>query len=343
VSPTQNRQIILKQRPRGLPGPECYELRTSAVPEPAEGELLLRNLYLSLDPAIRGWMDDAPSYFPPIPLNAVMRGTTIARVVKSRSPEFKAGEMVQGLNGWEDYSIAPAVGFTLRIPPDLGRPYTNFLSVLGPTGLTAYFGLLEVGRPERGQTVLVSGAAGAVGSIVGQIAKILGCRAVGIAGGEKKCRWLTSELGFDAAVDYKATKDLTASVRTACPDGVDVFFDNVGGETLEAALDVINQRARIIMCGAISSYNATEPTPAPRNLWQLLVKTARLEGYLLSSYLGQWPEGRMKMLEWVRDGRIKFREHVDRGLENAPKSMLKLFDGSHDGKLIIDIAGDEGS
>lgn len=284
-------------------------------------------------------MDDKPSYMPPIELGAVMRGTTVARVIDSRSPRFKPGDIVHGLNGWEDYSIAVDSPFLFLVPPEIERPLTNFLSVLGPTGLTAYFGMLEVARPEPGETVLVSGAAGAVGSIVGQIANLLGCRSVGIAGGEKKCRWLTEDLGFAAAIDYKSTQDLTAAIHKACPNGVDVYFDNVGGEILEATLNTINARARIVMCGSVATYNNTAPTPGPRNLWQLLVKTARLEGYLVSNYLPQWPEARIKLAHWLDEGRIQFREHIDVGLESAPVSFLRLFSGNHDGKLIVDIAG----
>jgi len=336
-----NRQLLLKQRPHGRPGPECYEWRESRTAAPADGELLVRNLYLSLDPAIRGWMDDAPSYMPPIPVGSVMRGTTIARVIESRCDGFLPGDIVQGLNGWEDYSITPGAGFTAKVPLELKRPLTNFLSVLGPTGLTAYFGLIDVGRPQRGETVLVSGAAGAVGSIVGQIAAILGCHAVGIAGGAQKCSWLTEQLGFDAAIDYKREAGLGAAIQAACPDGVDVYFDNVGGPLLESVLANINERARLLMCGAISGYNAVEPPPGPRNLWQLIVKSARLEGFLIKSYLGRWAEGRAQMAAWLDAGLIKHREHVDRGLENAPQSFLRLFDGNHDGKLIVDIAGKE--
>jgi NADPH-dependent curcumin reductase CurA len=336
-----NRQYLLKERPRGRPVPACYEWREGPAGAPADGELLVRNLYLSLDPAIRGWMDDAPSYMPPIPVGSVMRGTTIARVVESRCDGFRAGDIVQGLNGWEDYSITPGAGFTAKVPLELHRPLTNFLSVLGPTGLTAYFGLLEVGRPRRGETVLVSGAAGAVGCIAGQIAAILGCRVAGIAGGAEKCRWITEQLGFDAAIDYKRETDLRAAIHAACPGGVDVYFDNVGGPLLECVLANINEHARLLMCGAISGYNAVEPPPGPRNLWQLIVKSARLEGFLIKSYLGRWAEGRAQMAAWLDAGLIKHREHVDRGLENAPQSFLRLFDGNHDGKLIVDIAGNE--
>jgi len=335
-----NRQIILKQRPRGLPGPECFELRRTPMPQPADGQVLLQNLYLSLDPAIRGWMDDAPSYLPPIEVGAVMRGTTVARVVESRVPRFNPGDLVHGLHGWEDYSIAEDSPFLFAIPPEIDRPLTNFLSVLGPTGLTAYFGMLEVAQALPGETVLVSGAAGAVGSIAGQIATMLGCRAVGIAGGKKKCRWLTESLGFAAAIDYKSTPDITAAIREACPKGVDVYFDNVGGEILEAVLDTINVRARIVMCGSVATYNNTAPTPGPRNLWQLLVKTASLEGYLVSSYLSEWPDARLTLAQWLEEGHIEFREHIDKGLESAPVSFLRLFSGDHDGKLIVDIAGE---
>jgi hypothetical protein len=337
-----NRQWILARRPRGFPAAECYEFRRSPVPRIGDGEMIVRNAYLSLDPAIRGWMDDVPSYMPPIPIGAPMRGTTIGKVVESRIPGFAVGDIVQGLNGWEDYSVVRAGGFTAKLPTGLGVPPTNFLSVLGPTGLTAYFGLLDVGRPKRGETVLVSGAAGAVGSIVGQIAKIEGCRAVGIAGGTEKCDWLRRECGYDAVIDYKARAggDFVAAIREACPDGVDIYFDNVGGPLLDAVLVSINERGRVLMCGAIAQYNATELPPGPRQLWQLIVRSARIEGFLVRSYLDRWAEGAGRMAGWLAEGRIRHREHIDKGLENATRSFERLFSGDHRGKLIVDIASE---
>jgi len=338
-----NRQWLLKRRPHGLPDRECYQWSETALPELADGEVLLRNLYASLDPAMRGWMDSAPSYLPPIAIGAPVRATTIARVVGSRAPEFAAGDLVTGLNALEDYSVAGAGSMVSKLPANLEVPLTAYLGVLGAVGLTAYFGFLEVGLPKRGETVLVSGAAGAVGSLVGQIARIHGCRVVGIAGGPAKCAWLVEECGFDSAIDYKgpAAADMRQAVRDACPEGVDIYFDNVGGELLDSVLMNINERCRIVLCGMISAYNATDRPAGPRNLWQLIVKRARMEGMLIRDYFDRFPEGAAAMLQWIKAGRIRYREHIEHGLENAPDAFLRLFSGEHQGKLILDIAGDE--
>lgn len=337
-----NRQVILKKRPQGLPDDSCYEWRESPIPEPGPDQLLVRNVYMSLDPAIRGWMDDRPSYFPPIELGEPMRATTIGIVVKSNAPGFEPGDIVQGLNGWEDYSVAPGEGFTAKLPVELGFPLTHFLSVLGPTALTSYFGLHDLGKPKAGETVLVSGGAGAVGSIVGQLAKLESCHVTGIAGTDEKCSWMQDTLGFDAAFNYRTRQhDLSAAIAETCPNGVDIYFDNVGGPLLEAAIDHINDNARILLCGAISGYNSEEPPPGPRNLWQLIVKTARMEGFLIRDYLDQWAAGAEALGPLVAEGNLKHREHIEVGLENATQAFLRLFDGSHEGKLIVDIASGE--
>lgn len=337
-----NRQICLRARPHGLPTPSCYEWRESPIPQPDDGELLIRNLYLSLDPGIRGWMADAPSYAPPIPVGAVMRGLTIGRIVESRAEGFAAGELVAGMHGWEDYSIAVAARVR-RVPRQSELPVTSYLSVLGSVGLTAYFGVLEVGRIKPGETLLVSGAAGTVGSLAGQVARIHGCRVVGIAGGPQKCAWLVDECGFDAAIDYKgsAADDMAAALRAACPRGVDVYFENVGGPLLDTVLMQINQAARIVVCGMIADYNRTAPPAGTQNLWQLVVKSARMEGFLVMNYRDRFAHAAAELTGWIRDGKLRYREHLERGLENAPQSLLRLFSGDHQGKLIIDIAGDE--
>lgn len=337
-----SRQILLKARPRGLPAAGDFELREGPVPEPGEGEFVIRNRYLSLDPAIRGWMDDTPSYMPPIGLGEVMRGTTVGEVVASRHPDYQPGDQVVGLHGWEDYSLGHGAGFDAKIPAELGLPPTWFLSVLGAPGMTAYFGFLDVGRPQAGETVLVSAAAGAVGSLVGQIAKIKGCTTIGIAGGPEKCSMLKDEFGYDHAIDYKAGGDLASAIRAAAPEGVDIVFENVGGEMLDAALMNLKLRARVLICGLIAGYNAESPTPGPRNLWQLLVKRARMEGLLVADYVDRFPEGITQMGEWLQQGRIRHREHVEPGLVAAPQTFLKLFDGSNMGKLIVDLAADRG-
>ena len=337
-----NRQILLRARPRGLPASTDFEYREVPVPEPGPGEFVVRNDYLSLDPAIRGWMSDAPSYMPPIGLGEVMRGTTVGEVVASRNDAFSPGDRVVGLHGWEDYSVGRGGGFDSKLPPELDVPPTWFLSVLGAVGMTAYFGLLETGRPRAGETVLVSAAAGAVGSLVGQIARLEGCRTVGIAGGPDKCRMLREEFGFDAALDYKAGGDLQAAIADAAPDGVDVYFENVGGAILDAALMNLNVRARIVVCGLISIYNAEKPVPGPYNLWQLLVKRARMEGFLIADWVGRFPEGIGQMADWLQSGHIHHREHIEPGLVDAPRTFLKLFDGSNHGKLIVDLSADRG-
>ncbi|MCG8588586.1 MAG: NADP-dependent oxidoreductase [Proteobacteria bacterium] len=336
-----NRQFVLVKRPQGLPGPECIEYREGPVPEPGDGEIVVRNLYLSLDPAIRGWMDEGEGYRDPIALGAVVDGVTLGRVVKTRNPDYAEGDLVTGIHGWADYTLSPGSLNSTRVPADPPFPLTAYLGVVGPTGLTAYFGLLDVGKPQAGETVLVSAAAGAVGSIVGQIAVLSGCRAVGLAGTEAKCRWIVDELGFDAAIDYKREGDhLSEAIAKACPQGVDVYFENVGGPVLQAALDNLNVGARIPFCGAISGYNAEAPVPGPTNLWQLLVKRARFEGFLIADFAPRFGEGMEKLSAWVAEGKLRYAEDIVDGLEQAPQAFLKLFDGSHSGKLIVRIAED---
>ncbi len=335
-----NRQLILLKRPNGTPAASDIEYRESAIPEPGEGEVLVRNLYFSMDPAIRGWMDDAPNYRPAIPLGTPVHSVTLGRVVASRAEGYKEGDLVSGITAWEDYSISsPEAGLGV-MPSDLGIPLSQFLGVLGPTGLTAYFGLLDVGQPDPGETVLVSAAAGSVGSIVGQIAKIQGCRAVGIAGSDEKCRWITEELGFDAAINYKTSASLVEDIQKACPAGVDVYFENVGGEILDAALMCLNVAARIPFCGAISGYNSQVPVPGPYNFWQLVVKRARIEGFLIPDYAERFGEGIAQLAQWMSEGRIHHAEHVVDGFENTLDTFLKLFDGSRHGKLVVRIAED---
>ncbi|MEM7570599.1 MAG: NADP-dependent oxidoreductase [Pseudomonadota bacterium] len=335
-----NKRVLLKRRPVGQPVQDDFDWVDHPVPVPGDGQLLIRNIYCSLDPAIRGWMDDAESYFPPIGLGEPIRSTTIGQVARSNHPDFAEGDYVVALTGVEEYSVADAGGFTNKVDPSIVPALTNYLSVLGAVGLTAYFGLLNVGEPKEGETVLVSGAAGAVGSLVGQIAKLQGCRAVGIAGGPEKCARLVDSFGFDAAVDYRG-KDLaalTADIAAACPDGVDVYFDNVGGDILDAALANINDHARIPMCGMISQYNATEPVPGPTNLWQVIAKTAHMKGFLIRDFVPQFPEGITQMAAWISADKLVFKEHVDEGIENFLTSFTRLFTGDHDGKLVLQIA-----
>lgn len=333
-----NRRFLLIRRPAGLPVPEDFQLETTETAPLAEGEFLLRNHYVSLDPAIRGWMSDAPSYLPPIPLGAPVRATTIGTIAESRHPDFPVGAWATGLNGIEDYSLCRGDGFTRVVDGNAVPKVTNYLSAAGTIGLTAYFALLDVGQPKQGETVLVSGAAGAVGSLVGQIARMKGCRTVGVAGGAAKCERLVRDYGYDAAIDYRGKNEweLTAEIRKAAPGGVDVHFENVGGPILEAALNCINARGRIVLCGLISEYNS-KPVGA-RNLWQLIVHGARLEGFILTQYVSRFHEATPELAAWVKAGKLRVDEHIDTGIENALPAFLRLFEGTNEGKMILQIA-----
>lgn len=335
---TVNRRFLLRRRPQGEPVPEDFELITEALPELAEGQFLIRNHYASLDPAMRGWMDDADSYMPPIPLGAPVRASTIGVVEASKAEGFAPGQWVMGLNAIEDYSIGTVGGFTQPIDPGLVPSVTNYLSLFGAVGMTAYFGLFEVCEPKPGDTVLVSGAAGAVGSIVGQLAKIHGCKTIGIAGGAEKCRRLTERYGFDVAIDYRGKDEaaLTAEIAAAAPNGVDVIFENVGGIILDAGLANLAMNARVGLCGLISEYNTEEPVGA-RNLWRLIVKRASIRGLLVADYVARFGEGAAKMGEWAAQGKINIDEHVDEGIENAYSAFMRLFSGSNQGKMILKI------
>jgi NADPH-dependent curcumin reductase CurA len=334
-----NRRFLLVRRPDGTPVPEDFSLVSEDVAALEPGQFLIRNHYASLDPAMRGWMDDAESYMPPIPLGAAVRASTVGVVKASRAEGFAPGQWVMGLNALEDYSVGVAGGFTQPIDVGVVPSVTNYLSIMGAVGLTAYFGLLEVCEPQPGDTVLVSGAAGAVGSLVGQIARIKGCRTIGIAGGPVKCARLLERYGFDAAIDYRG-KDvaaLAADIRAAAPDGVDVIFENVGGTVLDAGLLNLRNGARIGLCGLISEYNATEPVGA-RNLWNLIVHRASMRGLLVADYVPRFGEGAAQMAAWLQSGKLVADEHVDDGLDNAYAAFMRLFSGTNDGKMILKIA-----
>jgi len=333
----ETKEWALKRRPEGLFSPEHdVEWRTSSITEIGPDSVVIRNAYISLDPAQRDWMSDTKSYLPPIPLGSPVWCSSVGEVVASTSAKYAVGDLVWGMGGWAEYSVAPDY-YVFPVDAGLGLPLQNFLSVVGAVGMTAYFGLLRIGQPKSGETVLVSAAAGAVGSVVGQIAKIKGCRVVGIAGTGAKCRWLTEELGFDAAINYRSCGDLENAIREACPDGVDVYFENVGGEILDAALMNINKYARIPFCGRISVYNEQGKVPGPYNMWQILAQTARLEGFLVSDFFPEFAECVPEMAEWVKQGKIKFNEDIVEGLENTPAAFLKLFDGSNNGKLMVKV------
>ncbi len=333
-----NREWLLVQRPQGEPKPSDYQWRESPVPEPGPGEFVVRVLYAAMDPAIRGWMDAQGNYMPPIPLGTPVRSVVLGKVVKSNVVAHPVGQIVSGLGAWADYVVCKP-GYVGPVPVEWGHDLTTYLHPLGAVGATAYYGLFEIGRLKDGENLLVSGAAGGVGSLVGQMGKIKGCKVVGIAGGADKCRWLTEELGFDAAIDYRATKDLSAEIRKHFPGGFDVYFENVGGATLEAAMDNMAMHARIAICGMISAYNDShDPPPGPRNMWNILVKRAHVEGLLVSDYMHRAMPGYQQINDWIKAGKLKFKVDVRDGLENAPEVFNKLFTGSHDGKLLLKIA-----
>jgi len=334
-----NRRFLLIRRPNGEPVPEDFSLVTEPTPELADGEFLIRNHHASLDPAIRGWMDDAPSYMPPIPLGDPVRASTVGIVEASKAEGFAPGQWVMGLNAIEDYSVGTIGGFTQPIDASLVPSVTNYLSVLGAVGMTAYFGYIDVCEPKPGDVVLVTGAAGAVGSLVGQIAKIKGAsKVIGIAGGPEKCAKLTSRYGFDAAIDYRG-KDLAAltdAIRAEAPDGVDIIFENVGGDILDAGLNNLRHGARIGLCGLISEYNCVEKIGA-RNIWQLIVHRASIRGLLVADYIPRFAEGGAAMAAWLQQGRLIADEHVDEGIENSFDAFMRLFAGSNQGKMILKI------
>jgi NADPH-dependent curcumin reductase CurA len=331
MTPTTNRQVLLKRRPVGRPVADDFEIVDTPVPALKDGDVLRRTIYLSLDPYMRGRMSEGPSYAPAVALGQVMVGQTVSEVIESRNPAFKTGDIVVVYDGWQQYGCSNGQGVR-TIDPSLA-PISYSLGVLGMPGLTAYVGLLDLGQPKTGETVVVSAASGAVGSVVGQIAKIKGCRAVGVAGGTEKCDYVIRELGFDACVDHKRD-DFADALAAACPGGIDVYFDNVGGPVLKAALRLINQNARIPLCGTIAEYNATELPPGP-NLRPLLVKRAMIKGFIVSDHAERLPAFLKECAGWLREGKIKYREDIVEGLEAAPAALLKLFDGRNFGKLLV--------
>ncbi len=329
-----NRQFRLAARPVGLPRASDWSLVEEPVREPGEGEFLIRIEYISLDPAMRGWMNEGKSYVPPVAIGEVMRAGGAGEVVASNHPGFPVGSKVSGLFGVQQYAMSNGKGVQ-RVDTALA-PLPTYLGVLGMTGMTAYFGLLDVGAAKTGDTVVVSGAAGAVGMVVGQVAKILGCRVVGIAGGAEKCRWLVDELGFDAAIDYKYA-DLRKALREHCPQGIDVYFDNVGGEILDLALAQLAMHARVVVCGAISQYNATDGVKGPANYLSLLVNRARMQGMVVFDYAARYGEAAREMGAWLADGRLKSREDIVEGFDTFPDALLRLFRGENTGKLLLKV------
>lgn len=338
--PLTNRRILMVQRPKGAPTPSDFRLEETPAPEPAEGEVLLRTLYLSLDPYMRGRMSDAPSYAPPMAVGDVMVGGTISRVEASRHPDYREGDLVVAYSGWQDYEVSDGVGLT-RLDPGMSH-LSYALGVLGMPGFTAYMGLLDIGAPQPGETLVVAAATGAVGSVVGQIGKLKGCRVVGVAGGEQKCRYAVDELGFDACIDHRAS-DFPAQLAASCPNGIDVYFENVGGAVLEAVVPLLNTKARVPVCGLIAHYNDENLPQGPDHLpWlmsAILRKRLKIQGYIIfSDYGHRYDEFITDMAPWVEQGKIKYREDVVEGLENAPEAFIGLLEGRNFGKLVVKVS-----
>ncbi len=330
-----NRQQILAKRPVGMPAADTWTLTEAEVPELKEGEVLIRNHYISLDPAMRGWMNDARSYIPPVQLGEVMRAGTVGEVVKAGSQaKFKVGDVLSGWGGVQEYSITDGTNY-YQVDTRLA-PMPTYIGTLGMPGMTAYFGILEVGKIKEGEVVVVSGAAGAVGSIVGQIAKLKGCHVVGIAGGPEKCRYVVEELGFDACIDYK-NEQVAAGLKEHCPKGLDVYFDNVGGDILDACLARLKMRARIVICGAISQYNNKENVQGPKNYLSLLVNRATMQGMVVFDFAPKYGEAARQMGQWMQEGKLKSREDIYEGIENFHATFTRLFTGDKQGKLILKI------
>ncbi len=331
---TANRRFVVTRVPAGALTADCFRLEETPVPEPKEGEVLLRSLYVSLDAANRAWMQGA-TYRAAVEPGGVMAGGALGEVVASRHADFRPGDLASGDLGWQEYSAVPGKAL---MKETRAEPLSNLLSIYGITGLTAYFGLLEVGQPRAGETLVVSAAAGAVGNVVGQIGKIVGCRVVGVAGGPEKCRWLTEELGFDAAVDYKAGS-LFKSLRAACPQGIDVYFDNVGGDVFEAALFQMNLRGRIACCGAVSGYDSAPPAHGPRGVpGMIVVKRLTVRGFIVMDFFAKRREALAQLRAWVSDGKIKVVEDVIDGFEKLPAALVGLLHGENRGKRMVRVA-----
>ena len=335
MSETLNRAWTMESRPTGEPTAQNFRLLESPVQGPKHGEVLIRTLYMSLDPYMRGRMRSGPSYATPLEPGDVMTGEVVARVEQSESPSYSAGDIVRAHIGWQEWAAVPAHTVS-RVDPSLG-PISTAVGVLGMPGLTAYFGLLEIGKPKAGDTLVVSAASGAVGAVVGQIGKINGCRVIGVAGSDEKCAYVVEELGFDTAVNYR-TQDVSAEFARLCPDGIDVYFDNVGGPVSDAVFDNLAEKARIAICGQISQYNAIDPPQGPRNLGVLLRTRSKAEGFLVFQFDRQHEVGRARLAGWIKDGRLKYREDIVDGFENAPSAFIGLLRGENFGKRLVRVA-----
>lgn len=334
--PEKQQQIQLVARPEGMPVKEDFNFKEIEVPKPSKGQVLVKTLYLSVDPYMRGRMSDAKSYVEPFQLNEALAGGAVGEVVESESEHFQKGEFVVGMLPWQEYSLANEKQVR-SIDPNVA-PISTHLSILGMTGLTAYFGLLDIGQPKEGETVVVSGAAGAVGSVVGQIAKIKGARVVGIAGSDEKVSYLTDTLGFDEGINYKTTDNIYAALKEACPNGIDVYFENVGGEIGDAALSLLNKHARVPVCGAISSYNKTDRDLGPRVQTRLIKSSALMKGFVVNDYNDRFKEGATELGQWLSQGKLQYEETITEGLENVTDAFLGLFQGKNIGKQLVKIA-----
>lgn len=329
-----NRRILLAQRPVEMFTDDCFEVVEEPVPEPGDAEAVVQVEYFSLDPTMRGWARDEPSYLPPVQLGEVMRGGAAGHVIASNNAAYPVGAPVMGLLGWQEYALVGGPnGGLANVLPD-GIDLVDALSIYGSTGITAYFGVTDIGQAKEGETLVVSGAAGGVGSIAGQIGKVIGCRVVGIAGGEEKCRWVVDELGFDECIDYKSG-NIPAALRAACPEGIDVYFDNVGGEILDAALEEMKDFGRIVACGMISGYNDAVRPPGPRNIFRIVTKRLRMQGFIVIDFLPRFAEAALQLGVWAAEGKIKNRVHVVEGFLSAPTAINMLFTGGNTGKLVV--------
>jgi NADPH:quinone reductase len=331
-----SREVRLVGRPRGVPDEELFEVVETPVPEPADGQVVVRNAYLSVDPYMRPRMNDMRSYVAPFTLGEVMTGGAVGRVAASRNAKFAEGDWVLHQLGWREWALSD--GAAMRKIDPKGAPVSTALGVLGMPGFTAYYGLFEIGTPAAGETVFVSGAAGAVGSAAGQMAKIAGCRVLGCAGSEEKCAWL-EELGFDGAFEYRR-RPVREALKELAPDGIDIYFDNVGGDSLEAAIGAMRNYGRIVACGSVARYNDVEASPGPRNTFMIVTKRLRIQGYIISDHYDRFREFSERAQEWVRDGRLRYRETVVEGIENAPRAFLGLFEGANIGKMLVKVGPD---
>jgi NADPH:quinone reductase len=334
--PSVNYQFKLAARPVGMPKESDFELVSAPIPALSAGRVLVRTTFLSVDPYMRGRMNGIRTYADPVDIGQVMVGGTVGEVIESKNPNFRVGDVVAGYWGWQEYALSDGNG--LQKLDTSAAPASTAIGVLGMPGMTAYFGFLDICKPKPGETVVVSGAAGAVGSLVGQIAKVKGCRAVGIAGTEEKVAWITKELGFDGGFNYKTTENYVAKLKELCPNGVDCYFDNVGGPVTDAILPLLNVHARISICGQISQYNSAKPEPGVRPYSYLLTKQARAEGFIVTQFAERFSEGRAQMARWIKDGKIKYLEHFVDGFENAPRALIGVLQGDNTGKMVVRLA-----